>query len=114
MSSKMNYLNRKERNAIKKFSELVKETLGNNLISLMLFGSKIRRDFTKDSDIDILLVLKGKNVELRDKIYDILFKVDPYYELKISLKIFSKFEYSKNEELHSPFVENIKKEGIVI
>jgi len=45
-------------------------------------------------------------------VYDILFELDSEYELKISLRIMSFYEYQKNEELHSPFIEKVEKEGI--
>ncbi len=83
-----------------------------NLVSVKLFGSKIRGDFSAHSDIDILLVVKEKNYSLREQIYDILLQIDLEYDPKISLKIFSVDEMEKNKQLDSPFFENIKREGI--
>ena len=110
----MNYLNDKERNAVDRFVKRMKELLGDNLVLMKLFGSKTRGDSNEESDIDILLVLREKNRELQERIYEILFEIDPYYELRISLLIFSDFEYRKNEELSSPFIESVKKEGILL
>jgi len=44
---------------IKRYCELLKDVLGDRLISVMLFGSVARGDWDKDSDIDILIVAKG-------------------------------------------------------
>lgn len=90
----------------------LRDKFGENICFIRLFGSKVRGDFTKDSDIDMLLVFQLKSIEVRNKIYDILFEVDPDYELKISPQIMSLYEYQKNEELQSPFIEKVKKEGI--
>ena len=77
-----------------------------------MFGSKARGDFHKDSDIDILIVVSQKNIAVRDEIYDILFRLDPYYEYKISIILFSLYDYKKNEEMNSTFVKYINLGGI--
>ncbi|MCK4905872.1 nucleotidyltransferase domain-containing protein [bacterium] len=105
------YLNQKEKLGLDKFSQGLRELLGNNLISLILFGSKIKGNYTQDSDIDLLVVVKEKTPQIRHQIHNILFNIDPYYELKISALLYSELEYKKNEELESPFIENLKKEG---
>ncbi|MEW6607168.1 MAG: nucleotidyltransferase domain-containing protein [bacterium] len=106
------YLNKREKKIIRAFVKELREKFGENILSIRLFGSKVRGDFAKDSDIDVLLVFQVKSVKVRDKVYDILFGIDPDYELKISPGIMSLYEYQKNEELHSPFIENVEKEGI--
>ena len=110
----LKYLNRKERHGIKNFITQVALIMKHNLTILELFGSKTRGDFEKDSDIDILVVVKNDVYHSREEIFDILFEIDPYYELKISPIVYSEAEYKKNEELDSPFIENIKKEGVVL
>jgi len=114
MRKKIKYLNKKEREVIKEITSQLTANMKDNLVILELFGSKIRGDFEKDSDIDMLVVLKKEICQSREKIFDILFEIDPYYELKISPVIYSELEYIRNEELRSPFIENIKKEGVVL
>jgi len=38
----------------------LREELGEDIVLIRLFGSKIRGDFTKDSDIDIFILVKKK------------------------------------------------------
>ncbi len=102
----------KEKKAIETFSSKVKEKLGKELILIKLFGSKVRGDFDKDSDIDILIVVKKDYLINKENIFDVLFDIDPYYEMKISPVIYSEYEYERNKELESPFVEIIQREGI--
>lgn len=108
----MGYLTAKEKEVIEEFVVCLKKTLGNSLLMVKLFGSRVREDFSGESDIDILLVVKEHNIKIQKKIFDILFEIDPYYDFKISPVIYSEFEYKKNEEMESPFVENVRKEGI--
>lgn len=105
-------LTKEEKEALGRFCFRLKNSLGNNLVFVKLFGSKVRGDFNKDSDIDILLLLRKKSLKVREDVYDILFDIDPYYELRISPRIMSSYEYRKNAELHSPFIENVEKEGV--
>ena len=107
-------LNKQEEKTVRRFAESIKESLGNNVIFLELFGSKVRGDFSSDSDIDILLVVKNKTPEVRDTIFNILFDIDPYYKFKISPIMYSEFEYQKNRELESTFVETISREGVML
>jgi len=103
---------RKENRIIKLLSKEISEFLGDNLVSITLFGSKARGNFDKDSDIDILIVVHNKNRKIREKLYDILFNIDPYYDYRISLKLLSTFEYQKNVEMNSPFIENLNRDGV--
>ena len=108
------YLTQTENEAVKIFSERIKDLLNDNLVSIRLFGSKVRGDFSDDSDIDILIVLKEKDYALREKIYDILVDIDLTYDPKISLKIYTEKEMEKNKQLGSPFVLNVEREGLML
>ncbi|MEM2920810.1 MAG: nucleotidyltransferase domain-containing protein [Candidatus Bathyarchaeia archaeon] len=44
---------------IRRYCEALNDTLGNRLISVMLFGSIARGDWDKDSDMDILVIAEG-------------------------------------------------------
>ena len=45
--------------------------LGDSLVGIWLFGSKSRGDFSPDSDIDLLVVLKNQQPEKRWRIREI-------------------------------------------
>ena len=110
----LNKLDLRERKVIRQFTTRIRKSLGNNLISIILFGSKIRGDYSENSDIDLLIIVKKKKLLVRKKIYNVLFEIDPYYKFRISPLIYSKYEYKKNEELKSTFLDNLKKEGVTI
>lgn len=95
-------MTRKEESTVREFVREIKKALGENLIVAKLFGSKVRDDFSSDSDIDLLLVVKNKTPEIRETVFTVLFEIDPYYQLKISPVIYSVLEYKRNEEMGSP------------
>jgi len=109
---KIGYLNKKETKVVKEFSDKVKDLLKNNLIDIRLFGSKVRGDYTENSDIDILLVMKTKNWDLIDKIYDILIDIEIEHNSQISLKIFSEAEFKRIKDYETFFYKNVAKEGV--
>jgi len=107
------YLTRTEKKVINSFVRELREKLGDHIISIRLFGSKVRGDFEKDSDIDIFILVK-KKVEIRDKISDIA--ADYFFEYNVPLApvVYSLFEYEKNKKLGSFFFEQVEKEGIIL
>ena len=111
---KNKYLNANEENAINLFTKKIRALLGEQLISIKMFGSKVRGDFSQESDIDILMIVRDKNKIQREKIYDILLDIDLKFDPKISLKIFTREEFDQNKKLGSPFVFNVEKQGISI
>ena len=54
----------------------IKNILKNNLVSIILFGSYARGDFTVNSDIDILVIIEDTEVDYRERINDFLDKID--------------------------------------
>ncbi|PJB28157.1 hypothetical protein CO110_10320 [Candidatus Desantisbacteria bacterium CG_4_9_14_3_um_filter_40_11] len=108
--NKANFLTERENKIVNRFSSNLKKVLGENLIRIRLIGSKARGDFDRDSDIDILIIVKDYFLN-KEKAIDILYSIDPYYENRISPIIYSEFEYEKNKELQSPFVEKVEREG---
>ncbi|OHB89510.1 MAG: hypothetical protein A3D13_02830 [Planctomycetes bacterium RIFCSPHIGHO2_02_FULL_40_12] len=106
-----NFLTENEKMVVEKFTSRLKSVLGKDLILVKLIGSKARGDFGNESDIDILIIVKDYLSD-KEKVIDILYAIDPYFEVMISPVIYSEFEYNKNKELESPFIIKADKDGI--
>ena len=125
MQKKYEYLTKKEAQVVSSFVKKLKEKLGNEIVFIKLFGSKVRGDFTKDSDIDIFILVKRKK-GVRDKISDISavrqlrdgVAINRDWRIKtdvpISTVVSSVFEYKKNKELKSFFLEKLETEGVTL
>jgi len=81
---------------------------------LKLFGSKARGDSRKDSDIDILVVLKSKSREKENFIIDLTVKILLEYGIDISPHIYSQKEYSYLNKIPSVFMQVIQKEAFAL
>lgn len=99
----------KEKKALREYKNLLIKKFPKDVISITLFGSKARGDSNKESDLDTLITVEEKNPYLWNTIVDystdLLLK---YENILISPKIRSKKELNQQ----SPFLENIKREGI--
>ena len=57
---------------LKGFVSLVQETLGNDVISIVLYGSVARETAGRESDVDLLLVLEEAHPIYRDRLRPVL------------------------------------------
>lgn len=99
--------------AIKEFHEKIKECYGEQLVKLILFGSYTRETATKESDIDLLVVLEGEIQPGReiDRMIDIIYDIDLKYDTLLSVVPIAREEF---EERNSPLLLSVRKEGIAI
>jgi len=94
------------------FKQVLREHYGKRLAKIILFGSYARGDFSADSDIDFLIVLKDKKVATFKEIKQLVQLKHPLI-LKYNIDISSipisldRFEHSK-----SPLLYFVRKEGV--
>jgi predicted nucleotidyltransferase len=88
------------------------KTYGENIKKVILYGSYVRGEATSDSDVDILvLVDQSLNpFEVRESLSDLLFDILLEEGELISVIAVSEHLF---ESYNSPFMLNVKKEGLV-
>ena len=98
------------------FSEDVKRILGDKVTKIIVYGSYARGDYREDSDVDIMILTKLSEEEIRaikNDIYDLAFEVEMSTGIELSPII-------KNEEQYEywvdtlPFYRNVRDEGVVV
>ncbi|ACL18743.1 DNA polymerase beta domain protein region [Desulfitobacterium hafniense DCB-2] len=104
-------LTKTEQTALDKTIQHIRDVCGDNLISVILYGSKARGDSLPESDIDIMILVRNRNKVDRDKLYDFLLLDDVGYDINISLNIYEGEYFNQLSTMHVPFVENVLKEG---
>ena len=112
MGSSFNYMNEKERHAIELFREAIKNSIGESVIKMSVFGSKVRGDYNEASDIDILIIVKERSLWMMDKIAEVTSELNIEHNLSIAPVVFSENEYNMNEMMDSPFIISIGAEGL--
>jgi predicted nucleotidyltransferase len=88
------------------------ETLGDNVERIILFGSRARGDAHKDSDYDVLLLVKKRTKELEDQINDIAYDMLDRYGKLVMIFDFEVTVYEKAKI--DPLFLNIRREGVVL
>ena len=112
MKKGLHHLSRDEKEIVESFVEDLRNTLGNEIVKIVLFGSKTRGDFREESDIDIFILVREKTLDIIDKVGDLTADYLFNGDIPLSPVLYDLFEYQKNKELGSFFFENVEKEGI--
>ncbi len=102
------------RRAVDLFKEEALAKYGNKIEDVILFGSVARDQANEDSDIDILVVWKGKRLDGWHSLEEIAFRVLLQTESYISLKIFTPEQVGELKRKGDPFLRNVGEEGIDI
>ena len=91
--------------------ENLRKLYGNRLKNLVLYGSWTRNEATKDSDIDLAIILTGNVTAGReiDRLIDLITDINLKYGALLSVYHISEKNYNS---LNSPWLLNIRKEGI--
>lgn len=106
-------INDKVKSILLKIKGQLLELYNDKLIEVILFGSQARGTANNDSDIDILIVLKGEiNIgEEVERTSRIILNLSLEYD-KIISRLFMSEQYFKTYQ--SALLRNIRQEGIII
>ncbi len=84
--------------------------LGKNLLGMYLFGSYARGDFAGNSDIDVLIVVNEPlSKDMKEEMSRIVSTLSLENDVVIACIIYEKHLF---DHVQSPFILNVKEEGI--
>jgi uncharacterized protein len=106
----MTGLSKIEKAALHRLRQELKANHG--LIDFMVFGSKARGDFNKDSDIDVMIELEKYTPEVESAVDNIIFSINLEYDTFISATIFGREELESGPLSESPIYKAIEREGV--
>ena len=99
---------------LKKYVEDVREIYGENLRTIILYGSYARGDFKPDSDIDLMILVDLSDDEIKRKGYvlsDLTFDYNFDNNLEI-MPIVKNLDHFNKWIRAYPFYNNVKNEGV--
>ncbi len=101
-----------EKDSISRATKRLKDALGDNLVTVIAFGSRVRGDFTGESDFDILVVVRNRNVKIIDVVNDVFGEEEDKAGIPFSAIIKTLETYEKERTYNTTFYRNLKKEGV--
>lgn len=103
-----------EKESLSRITEKLKKSFSDRIVSVHAFGSRVRGDHDQWSDFDVLVVVRNKGPRIEFEIIGIF--VDEELESGTSftpvIKDVRAFDLEK--KFHTPFYENLAKEGILL
>ncbi len=100
-----------EQKALACFKTALEALLGDDLVSLRLFGSRARSEGTAESDLDVLVLVRAKDPALCRRIVEAALDVDLAHDVNLAPTILTAAEYELNRQYHTPFYRNVEAEG---
>ena len=96
---------------LREFKRELNEILGSKLADVILFGSYARGDYTEESDVDVLIIVKDKpTIEEENKISKLCLRFLIKYGIVISAVTYPKDVLDSG----SSFAGEVKKIGVKI
>lgn len=98
--------------ALRRVAEKLRTSLGAAVTEIWAFGSRVRKDHGAWSDFDLLVILVRPDLELQRKVVDILVEEELISGLPFAPVIKSQAAFDSERRYHTPFFQNINREGI--
>jgi len=101
-----------EKEALTELADGIRTILGEMLVRVLLFGSFVRGEYSEESDIDILIIVRRKDSEAIDAVYDLAVDLQLRYDTLFSLLFVTEKQHDTWKEWESPFIESVEREGV--
>ena len=103
-------------NIVYQFSQELNKIIGKKLSKIIVYGSYARGDYNRNSDVDIMILVKMSNSDIKkieNQVYDLAFEIEMNTGIDISpiIKNESEYEYWLDT---LPFYKNISDEGVLL
>lgn len=102
-----------ERAAVEQLKQKLSRDFG--LAKLILFGSKARGDSHRESDLDVLIVLRDEfDWRTKHAIFDVCFDIGLEHDVVFQPVVLSRARYDDPLTKATPLCQNVAEEGVAI
>jgi len=109
---RLRYLTPKEKLALREYLQRLRQEYGREVLSVKLYGSKVRGDHHEDSDLDLLLRVGQDNRQAYAKMYLIASDIELKYDLILGMMLVGPTHYNLMRRLGEPLYQNVQREGV--
>ena len=103
-----------EKYIVEEFKRQVEQRFPGELIRVVLFGSKVRGDATRESDIDVLVVIHSEGWRLGDEIRFLGYALELEHGVVLSIQVMSERHYEELRLFGSQFFKAVEREGVSV
>ncbi len=108
-------LTRREKETLRTFVERVRQSLGENLVRIILFGSKARGRAKRGSDIDLLVIVQNRDIPTEKKVIEQVVETELHYNIyRLSPVIYSVEDYEERKKIGAPFISEVEADGVIL
>lgn len=101
-------------NALTKAGDTLRARIPDEVISIYAFGSRVRGDHGENSDLDVLVVVRVRNVEVENAVIEVFLEEEMRSGIPIEPTIKDLASFDLERTHHTPFYENVIHEGIAL
>lgn len=101
-----------EKQIVREFKRRVEQQFPDQLVRLVLFGSKARGDSSAESDIDVLVVIRSEDWRLGDAIRAVGYALELEHGVVLSIQVMSLGHYDQLQACGSQFLKAVEREGV--
>jgi predicted nucleotidyltransferase len=84
-------------------------------IELRIFGSAVRGDYRKHSDIDVLVLLPGRvDNAIEEKVFDAAYDIELKHGVIFGIIVYPREFWGSEVAASMPLYRNIEKEGVAV
>jgi predicted nucleotidyltransferase len=87
-------------------------SLGDQLVSMVLFGSMARGDYHDESDIDVAVIVHGLTRKLKGQILDEVAELELKHHMPLSVLVLSEEEFNRLKKRERRIALDIEREGV--
>jgi len=98
--------------AVKEYLARAVAVAGEGVLSATLYGSKARGDDTRDSDIDLLLIITGDHPDLHHELVRLAARVSLEYNVLLDPRVIPIERWEYYARVRHPLWESIQRDGI--
>ena len=102
------------RAALAHFGAELRDTLPHLVVSVHAFGSRVRGDHRGDSDLDVLVVVRERTLEVERSIIDLCVAHEQRSGISFDPVIKDVATFDLERQRHTPFYQNVSAEGLPI
>ena len=102
------------RQAVARVGAAIRARLKNDVRSIYAFGSRVRGDHAGESDLDLLVVVRQRSREVERAIIDSCVEEELGSGIAFDPVIKDSASFALERRYHTPFYENVSRDGIAV